>query len=65
MIARGHYLRRSETLAAALPLFDRLNCDWLPVVAGDPPQAAGRLTQVDALKALNRALEEAHREEHS
>jgi CIC family chloride channel protein len=65
MIARGHYLRRSETLAAALPLFDRLNCDWLPVATRDPPQPAGRLTQVDALKALNRALEEAHREEHS
>jgi CIC family chloride channel protein len=65
MVAEGRYLRRSETLAAALPLFEKLNCAFLPVVTGDPPQPAGALTHVDALKAINRALEAAHQEEHS
>jgi CIC family chloride channel protein len=65
MIAEGRYLRRGETLAAALPLFERLNCAFLPVAAGDPPKPVGVLTHIDALKAMNRALEEAHKEEHS
>ncbi len=68
LIAQGAYLGRDDTLALALPMFDRLKGAFLPVVetnAGGSPELIGAIYHVDALKAINRVLVETHREEHS
>lgn len=52
-----------------MPLFEKTNATFLPVVhfpdADSPPEIWGALFQVDALKALNRALAMTAAEEHS
>ncbi|MDE4173945.1 chloride channel protein [Phaeobacter sp. PT47_59] len=80
LIEQGLYLRPEQSLEAALPVFDRADVPFLPVVAqvpqGSPAvsqgageQAAdgllGALYHVDALKAYNRALVATAAEEHS
>lgn len=69
MINAGTYVEAGATLDMAMPLFERTGAGFLPVVrfgAGDaPPELWGALFQVDALKALNRALSETAAEEHS
>jgi CIC family chloride channel protein len=65
----GLVVAASATLEAALPMFDRTNRTFLPVVrstaAGEPPEVLGTLHHVDALKAYNRALAAKAAEEHS
>lgn len=68
LVEQGAYVTPDDTLAVALPLFDRLKGAFLPVVElrdGAAPELVGALFHVDALKAMNRVLVETHREEHS
>jgi chloride channel protein, CIC family len=69
LIAEGVYIDINATLEAALPLFERAQVPFVPVVAqqGDdaPPELLGALFHVDALKAYNRALAATAAEEHS
>ncbi len=68
MVQDGTYVDANSTLEVAMPLFDRLNLDFVPVVSisgeGAPPELLGALYQVDALKAYNRALAATAAEEH-
>jgi CIC family chloride channel protein len=52
-----------------MPIFERGNPRFIPVVTlggeDSPPELWGALFQVDALRAMNRALSETAREEHS
>jgi CIC family chloride channel protein len=65
----GLGIAASATLETAMPMFERTNRTFLPVVrAGapdEPPEVLGILHQVDALKAYNRALAATAAEEHS
>lgn len=70
LIARGLYIEASATLEAAMPIFDRADIAFLPVLTrlpeeGETPQVIGALFQIDALKAYNRALAATAAEEHS
>ena len=69
LIEDGLWLDGNATLAVALPLFERLGTEVLPVVSpateNAPPELRGVLFHVDALKAVNRALAETAAEEHS
>ena len=68
MIDDGVYLDANATLETAMPLFERANFAFIPVVdlsQDGPPQLVGALFQVDALKAYNRALAATAAEEHS
>ncbi|WP_333712855.1 chloride channel protein [Yoonia sp.] len=69
LIREGLYLDSSATLEQAMPIFERGNPGFIPVVtlAGEdaPPELSGALFQVDALKAMNRALAATAAEEHS
>ncbi|KNG92702.1 voltage-gated chloride channel [Pseudaestuariivita atlantica] len=69
MIRDGIYVDASATLEAALPLMDRMEVTFLPVVTltgeDHAPELQGALYQVDALKAYNKALAATAAEEHS
>ncbi|EAR52468.1 voltage-gated chloride channel family protein [Oceanicola granulosus HTCC2516] len=69
MIEAGTYLDISATLEQAMPLFEKTNPAFLPVVsltgADQPPELRGALFQVDALRVHNRALAALAAEEHS
>lgn len=69
MIEQGIYVDGNATLDIALPIFDRSNVTFLPVVTlggeDQPPELWGSLFQVDALKAFNNALAATAAEEHS
>nr|WP_245913085.1 chloride channel protein [Litoreibacter ponti] len=68
-IAQGHFIGPNATLEDAMPIFERTNRAFLPVVSvgdeGVPPEIHGALFQVDALKQYNRALAATAAEEHS
>ncbi len=69
LIEQGIYIDGNATLERAMPIFERANVAFLPVVTlpGEdaPPELWGAVWQVDALKAFNRALAETAAEEHS
>nr|WP_233252449.1 chloride channel protein [Maritimibacter sp. 55A14] len=69
MVEEGLFIDRGATLESAMPVFDEKNPDFLPVVSRayeDAPTVLwGAVFQVDALKALNRALAATAEEEHS
>ncbi|WP_121063503.1 chloride channel protein [Chachezhania antarctica] len=67
MLAEGLSVGASETLEATMPVFDRAQVAFLPVVdtSGDAPEIIGALFHVDALKAYNRLLAATAAEEHS
>ncbi|KAA9007918.1 chloride channel protein [Histidinibacterium aquaticum] len=69
MIEEGTYVDRQATLEQAMPIFEKTNPVFIPVVklsGGDkPPELWGALFQVDALRAYNRALAATAAEEHS
>ena len=69
LIDQGLCVQASATLEAAMPLFDRADVPWVPVVAASEGEGAhevlGALFHVDALKAYNRALAATAAEEHS
>jgi CIC family chloride channel protein len=69
LVQKGLYLDRIATLEQAMPLFDRSAEAFLPIVSlggeADTPELLGALYQVDALRAMNRALSDTAAEEHS
>ena len=69
LVKSGYGLRPDATLDDALPGFDRVGKEFLPVLVPSkddaPPNIIGVLFQVDALKAYNRALAATAKEEHS
>src|SRR6056297_1018790 len=68
LLLAGTWLPHDATLEQAMPLFDRSAVPFIPVVTlrgeGQPPELAGALFHVDALKAYNRALAAVSKEEH-
>ena len=67
-MAKGLYVDAKATLEAAMPIFDRAEVPFLPVIVRDKdgaPELVGALFHVDALKAYNRALAATAAEEHS
>jgi CIC family chloride channel protein len=69
LIEEGVHLDAQATLEAAMPMFEKANLSFIPVVTlwsdGRPPELLGALFQVDALRAYNRALAATAAEEHS
>jgi CIC family chloride channel protein len=68
LIDQNLYVAASATLESAMPIFDRADVAFLPVVAQSAdadPELLGALFHVDALKAYNRALAATAAEEHS
>ncbi len=69
LVRTGLWLASDATLEAAMPLFETTGATFIPVAhfpGGDaPPEVWGALFQVDALRALNRAMAQAAAEEHS
>ncbi|KJZ20512.1 chloride channel protein [Loktanella sp. S4079] len=69
LIREGVYIDGNATLEQAMPMFEKAGYGYIPVVTlggeDTPPELWGALFQVDALKAMNRALSETAAEEHS
>jgi CIC family chloride channel protein len=69
LIGRGIRIGARDTLEAAMPVFDRGETAFIPVVidpgGGADPELLGALYHVDALKAYNRLLAATAAEEHS
>ena len=69
LMSEGLYIDGNATLEQAMPTFEATNAQFIPVVTlggeDTPPELWGALFQVDALKAMNRALAETAAEEHS
>ncbi|WP_245910932.1 chloride channel protein [Pelagimonas varians] len=68
LMEQGLYVPAEATLETALPMLDRSDLTFLPVVIkeeGKPPVLQGALFHVDALKAYNQALAATAEEEHS
>ena len=69
LVEKGHYVSAAGTLNTAMTVFERTRADYLPVVkvGGEtaPSQIVGRLHEVDAPRAYNKALSDASEEEHS
>ncbi len=70
LIHQGSWLHPNDTLEKALPLFDHLGLNHVPVATPGTegtgrPELLGVLDHVTALKAYNRALADTAQEEHS
>jgi CIC family chloride channel protein len=70
LIAADQFLYSDATLESAMPMFESLGRKYLPVIRRrngekEQPELVGTLHVVDALKAVNRALAETAKEEHS
>jgi CIC family chloride channel protein len=69
LIQDGVYIDGNATLEQAMPIFEAGNQVFIPVVTlaneDAPPELWGALFQVDALKAMNKALAATAAEEHS
>jgi len=69
LVEQGHYVSAAGTLNTAMTVFQRTRAAYLPVVkvGGEtaPSQIVGRLHEVDALRAYNKALSDPAEEEHS
>lgn len=69
MVEEGLFVETTTTLEAALPLLDRIDDGFVPVVQQNDtnaqPRLVGALFHIDALKAYNRALAAIAAEEHS
>ncbi|WP_090207759.1 chloride channel protein [Yoonia litorea] len=69
LVREGLYLDGNATLEQAMPIFERGSPRFIPIVTlggeDSPPVLWGALFQVDALRAMNRALAATAAEEHS
>lgn len=69
MIREGTYLSSDVTLEEAMPIFDKLNCTFIPIVEvklfDDSPKLVGLIYHTDSLKEFNKALSSRAEEEHS
>jgi CIC family chloride channel protein len=66
LIEQGVSLMKDDTLGQALPMFSS-KLEYIPVVTeneGGGRTLIGALYHIDTLRAYNRALVEAHEEEH-
>ncbi|MEM7546542.1 MAG: chloride channel protein [Pseudomonadota bacterium] len=61
LVEQGAVLKRGATLADALPMFERDQLEFVPLIDEDR-SLLGAVYHIDALKAFNRALLEADRE---
>ena len=67
MMGNGLFVEASATLEAAMPVFDKTQVAFLPVItkgASGTTELVGALYHIDALKAYNRALAATAAEEH-
>ncbi len=68
LISQGNWVRAAASLEVAMPIFERTDLPYIPVLSGsgdDVGEQLGTLFHIDALKAYNRALIAAAEEEHS
>ncbi|WP_158964070.1 chloride channel protein [Chachezhania sediminis] len=65
MAQEGLWILASDSLESAMPLFDRAEVAFLPVLEKDGTDPIGALFHIDALKAYNRMLAATAAEEHS
>ncbi|GAA3854647.1 chloride channel protein [Celeribacter arenosi] len=68
LISQGIYISPNATLEQAMPLFEKNNFVFIPVVTlrdDAQPELHGALFQVDALREFNRELAATAQEEHS
>ena len=69
LVGDGVYIDGNATLEQAMPMFETGGYPFIPVVTlggeDSPPELWGALFQVDALKAMNKALADTAAEEHS
>ena len=69
LVEKGLYVSAAGTLNTAMIVLERTRAAYLPVVkvGGEtaPSQIVERLDEVDALRAYNKALSDAAKEEHS
>ena len=68
LIAQGVYLTPNDTLEKAMPLFEKNNYVFVPVITpqkDNAPEYHGALFQVDALRVFSKKLAETAAEEHS
>ncbi|MGR3662460.1 MAG: chloride channel protein, partial [Paracoccaceae bacterium] len=69
LVEQGIYIDGNATLESAMPVFERANLMFIPVVTlggeDQPPELWGALFQMDALKAFNKAMSATAAEEHS
>lgn len=69
LLRDGVYIDGNATLEQAMPMFEQGGHSYIPVVTlgGEdaPPELWGAVFQVDALRAMNKALSETAAEEHS
>lgn len=69
LMREGVYIDGNATLEQAMPIFEQSGQPFIPVmtIGGEesPPELWGAVFQVDALKAMNRALAATAAEEHS
>jgi CIC family chloride channel protein len=69
MIGEGTMLGETQTLEAALRIFEATGADFIPVVrrglGEDEPELLGAVFQTDALRAYAKALADTAAEEHS
>lgn len=69
MIDEGNYLLLDATLEDAMPIFEKINCTFIPIVetksSDEVSELKGLIFQTDALKEFNKALSSRAKEEHS
>ncbi|WP_372573768.1 chloride channel protein [Ruegeria jejuensis] len=67
LLDKGLCIHARSTLEAAMPIFERDDLAWIPVVTteDEAETPVGALYHIDALKAYNRALAATAAEEHS
>ena len=69
MIKEGNYLFSDATLEDAMPIFDKFNYSFIPIVEiqsrDETFDLIGLIFQTDALKEFNKALSSRAREEHT
>ena len=69
MIREGTYLPKDVTLDEAMPIFEKVNCPFIPIVEAklfdEGPKLIGLIYHNDSLKEFNKALSSRAEEEHS
>ena len=69
MIREGTYLPQDVTLDEAMPIFEKINCPFIPIVEAqlfdEGPKLIGLIYYTDSLKEFNKALSSRAKEEHS
>jgi CIC family chloride channel protein len=68
-VAEGVFVTLEDTLETIMPIFEKTEADYIPVIKenpqGGPPALEGAVFHIDALKAYTRAMADTAAEEHS